>query len=263
MVDYAGVTRCVYKVGVYNLIKRIKKRIRSYEESNLILYCLIFRLWERPYYLGVDFLICYLYSLFISYKLFGVSFVPKVFFKSTVFRVVIKKSKDCIITSKTKIPFVFESFNYGVERTVFVFSKNSKVNIDNSFYIGNGCIINVGENSKLSLSGSKCNRLSGITSDSKIICCDDIKIGEGTIISWGCYITDSNNHKINGKLVNKPVSIGGNVWISEGCTIAPGAVIKEGTIVGAKSYVNGDFPSNVLLVGCPAVIKKANISWQR
>lgn len=245
------------------MIDNIKNKVKTYVNNNVIFYGLLVRLWKRPYLLGVDFLFCYIYSTFISFKIFGFSFIPKVFFSKDLFRVIVRKGKHCKIVTGNEIPIIFESFNHGVDRTILVFASDSKIHIENSFYIGNGCIITVSKNALLKLLGSDDLKISGITSNSKIICNKNIEIGKSTIISWNCYITDSTNHKINGQLLNHSVYIGNKVWISEGCTIAPNTYLDDGIIVGAKSYVNNKFKKNVLIAGCPARIKKENISWER
>ncbi|MFY4744092.1 hypothetical protein ACOTVX_11480, partial [Aliarcobacter butzleri] len=59
------------------------------------------------------------------------------------------------------------------------------------------------------------------------------------------------------------VDIGKRVWLSEGFTISYGTIIGEGFIVGSKSFLNGSYDSNALIVGTPAKIKIYNIIWVR
>ncbi|WP_191117804.1 acyltransferase [Vibrio campbellii] len=213
--------------------------------------------------LGIDFVICYIYSSYISYRLFGITLFPKVFFSSSLFRVVVTKSKNNTVISNVEVPIIFESFVNGVDRTVFNIGSNSILEINNRINIGNGCSISLAEKSKLTLCGELDGQVSGITSNTIIICKKKIHIGRGCIISWGCYITDTSNHYINGYRHDESVFIGDKVWISEGCTVAPGASIGDGSIVGAKSYVKGTFTPKTLIAGCPAKIKKWNIDWSR
>ena len=245
------------------MIYDLKARLNIYKKSNFILFCFFRRVRRKPYLFGADFAVCYIYSALLSYKIFGFSFIPKVFFSSDLFKVVIDKSKGCRVSSTSKLAIVFESFHHGVERTVFTIGKNSQLQICNAIHIGNGCTISLSDNAVLTLRGELNNQSSGITCQTKILCSNNIHVGGGCIISWGCYITDTNNHYINGVIVNKPVYIDDNVWISEGCTIAPGSFIGQGSIIGSKSFVKGEFPQNSLVVGCPAKIKKSNINWQR
>lgn len=245
------------------MIKFLKNNIENRRNSNPILYFYARRLWQKPYLFGLDFVFCYLYSSYLSYKLFGLTLFPKVFFSSDVFRVVIIKSAKSRVHTNAKMPIIFESFIHGVDRTVLTLANDSDFFINNTFHIGNGCAFSVAPGAKLTLVGEKNSCTSGVTCQSKILCSENIHIGGGSIISWNTYITDSNNHLINGALLNKPVYIGDHVWISEGCTISPGSLIGSGSIVGAKSFVNDEFQANTLIVGCPAITKKTDVFWAR
>ena len=48
-----------------------------------------------------------------------------------------------------------------------------------------------------------------------------------------------------------PIKIGNNCWIGADVTILPGVTIGDNTIIGAKSCVTKDIPSNVVAVGNP------------
>ena len=48
-----------------------------------------------------------------------------------------------------------------------------------------------------------------------------------------------------------PINIGNNCWIGADVTILPGVTIGDNTIIGAKSCVTKDIPSNVVAVGNP------------
>lgn len=245
------------------MIKLLKNKIENRKSSHPMLYFYSKRLWRKPYFFGLDFLFCYLYSSYLSYKLFGLTLFPKVFFSSDIFRVVIIKSAKSRVHTNAKMPIIFESFLHGVDRTVLTLANDSDFVINNTFHIGNGCTFSLATGAKLTLVGEKNSCTSGVTCQSKVLCSENIHIGGGSIISWNTYITDSNNHLINGVLLNKPVYIGDHVWISEGCTIAPGSMIGSGSIVGAKSFVNDEFQANTLIVGCPAITKKTDIFWAR
>lgn len=53
-----------------------------------------------------------------------------------------------------------------------------------------------------------------------------------------------------------PIQIGKNVWIGRGVYIGPGTRIGDGCVIGANSVVHGTFPSNVLIAGAPATVKR-------
>lgn len=48
-----------------------------------------------------------------------------------------------------------------------------------------------------------------------------------------------------------PITIGNNVWICGGVTIAPGVTIGDNSIIAAGSVVVGDIPANVIAGGNP------------
>jgi len=107
----------------------------------------------------------------------------------------------------------------------------------------------------------------------------DNEIGYGVIITSGCVLT--NSIKIdNGVLINLNTTIGhdvtigefvelcpnvnisgncrihNNVFIGTSAVVLPGLTIGENSIVAAGSVVTKDVPSNVMVAGIPAIIKK-------
>ena len=54
----------------------------------------------------------------------------------------------------------------------------------------------------------------------------------------------------------KDILVGDGAWIGFGASILPGVKIGNGAIVAAGSVVVTDVPSNTLVAGCPAVIKR-------
>ena len=84
---------------------------------------------------------------------------------------------------------------------------------------------------------------------------DEIKIGQHCVISQKTYIcTASHNIKdITFKLVTKPVLIGNGVWIATDCFISPGVKIGANTVIGARSSVFKDMPSQQVCWGNPCI----------
>ena len=83
-----------------------------------------------------------------------------------------------------------------------------------------------------------------------------IVIGSNTMLAAGCYISDADWHDIIDRTqtigTTKPVSIGNNVWLGDGVTVCKGVSIGDNTVVGTRSVVTGDLPSNVIAAGNPA-----------
>jgi acetyltransferase-like isoleucine patch superfamily enzyme len=89
-------------------------------------------------------------------------------------------------------------------------------------------------------------------------CGDDVTIGRNTLIAAFCYV-QSSNHGINkGELIKNQkhtygkIKIGEDVWIGGHVNILAGVSIGDGAVIGAKSVVTKDIPSNAIAVGVPA-----------
>lgn len=243
------------------MINYIKSFSKDYSSKGYWLYIAFFYLKNYHLIFLPVFCVMVVYSYVLSIKIFGFSLVPRVCFSNGIYRVKIKKSKKSSISIEEGM-LIFEKWRSG-NCTAIVLGRNAKINIKNSFIIGDNCKIELSENAELNIKGAAGKRLSGITSDTIILCSKEISLGAGSILSWNCYISDSSQHCFNGVLKVVPVAIGDNVWISEGVTCAPGSIIGNGSIVGAKSYVNTRIPENSFAAGCPAVLKKTNVSWSR
>ena len=91
-----------------------------------------------------------------------------------------------------------------------------------------------------------------------------LEIGQGTLISPFCYITDYD-HIVKDTIKpilqqgynTKPIKIGKHVWVGARCIILKGVTIGDNTIIGAGSVVTRDIGESSIAVGAPAkVIKK-------
>lgn len=127
-----------------------------------------------------------------------------------------------------------------------------------------------------------------IANGTKLICVDNITVGDDVLISWDCTIYDNDSHSVKFELrkndvlhmikslentgelnsnkewkdvLSKPIVIKDKAWIGFGVTILKGVTIGEGSIVGARSVVTKDVPSYCVVAGNPArVVKKINKS---
>lgn len=126
-----------------------------------------------------------------------------------------------------------------------------------------GTYVYVAEGSTLSL-GTKGTF---IGSDTKIICRDQITIGDCVEITWECQIYDTSFHYIKqeGKDVEpltKPIIINDYAWIGNRSTISKGCILPSHTIVASGSLCNKDyseFGQNCLFAGTPAKCKATDI----
>lgn len=106
-----------------------------------------------------------------------------------------------------------------------------------------------------------------------IDCVQSIAIADDVLISYGCVISDSDNHSVrysirkkdladwrNGNghdwdtTITKPVIICKGVWIGTNTIILKGVTIGEGAVIGAGSVVTKDVPPYTVVAGNPAKV---------
>lgn len=81
-----------------------------------------------------------------------------------------------------------------------------------------------------------------------------ITIGKNTVISQNSYLcAGSHDYKSESfDIIAKPINIGNKVWIAADVFIAPNVTIKDGAVVGSRSNVTKNLPSNMVCIGNPA-----------
>ena len=87
----------------------------------------------------------------------------------------------------------------------------------------------------------------------------EILIGSNTVISQRSYIcTGSHDYKkIDFPIYAEKIVISDGCWLATDVFVAPGKIIKQGAIVGARSSVFNDLDGNSIYAGSPAkFIKK-------
>lgn len=96
----------------------------------------------------------------------------------------------------------------------------------------------------------------------------NIYIGDGCLFSNNIEIHTSDYHSIlscnSFERINpaKDICLEERVWVGLRSIILKGTHISSDTVIGAGSVVTGNFKeNNVVIVGCPANIKKRNIKW--
>jgi acetyltransferase-like isoleucine patch superfamily enzyme len=106
----------------------------------------------------------------------------------------------------------------------------------------------------------------------RIICDQEIEIGDYALVSWNVVLMDSYRvpidpterrselervpgramRYIDAEVAARPIRIGKNVWIGFESCVLPGVTIGEGSIVGARSVVVEDVPPYTIVAGNPA-----------
>lgn len=85
-----------------------------------------------------------------------------------------------------------------------------------------------------------------------------VTIGNDTMIAAQCYIIDTDHGTKSCELIRnqkntvESVTIGNDCWLAANVTVIKGSKIGDGAVVGAKSLVRGEIPSNSINVGIPA-----------
>jgi len=82
----------------------------------------------------------------------------------------------------------------------------------------------------------------------------EIEIGSNTVISQRSYIcTGSHHYNSDGfEIYSKKITIGNKCWLATDVYVAPNVTIGDFTVVGARSSVFKDLPSNMVCKGNPA-----------
>jgi len=82
----------------------------------------------------------------------------------------------------------------------------------------------------------------------------EIDIGNNTVISQRSYIC-TGTHDYNSedfRIYAEKITIGSKCWLATDVYVAPSVTIGDNTVVGAKSSVFKDLPSNKVCLGSPA-----------
>ncbi|GAL62281.1 colanic acid biosynthesis acetyltransferase WcaF [Algibacter lectus] len=90
----------------------------------------------------------------------------------------------------------------------------------------------------------------------------EIEIGNNTVISQRSYIcTGSHDYsKVDFPIYSEKIFIEDGCWLATDVFVAPGKIIKQGTVVGARSSVFNDLDSFSVYAGSPAkLIRKRGI----
>ena len=102
---------------------------------------------------------------------------------------------------------------------------------------------------------------SWIGDDVNLYTLGEIDIGNNVVISQRSYLcTGSHDYlQTNFPIYQKPIKIHDQVWIATDVFIAPGVIIEEGSLIGARSSVFKNIPSNKICTGSPVKIIRVRI----
>jgi acetyltransferase-like isoleucine patch superfamily enzyme len=124
----------------------------------------------------------------------------------------------------------------------------------------------IGPGSVVNIDGHFCMGDSFINSHSRVMCSDEIVIGNDVSIAWNFEILDDDRHQIviDGKRPKQtePIEIQDEVWIGHDVSVHKGVTIHEGSVVASNSVVLSDVPPNTLVAGSPAKVVRENVSWE-
>ncbi len=116
-----------------------------------------------------------------------------------------------------------------------IYSPGPSISIGDHSFIGSGCEFNIS---------------SGII------------IGDHCLIASGCRFIDHNHGTDPGTLMRlqkgsaAAIAIASDVWIGANAVILPGVTIGQGAIIAAGAVVTRPVPSNAIVAGVPATVRK-------
>lgn len=104
-----------------------------------------------------------------------------------------------------------------------------------------------------------------INGHSRILCGDEISIGDGVAMAWNIELLDDDRHAISvdGRRTNQsaPIRIEDDVWVGHDVSIHKGVTIHEGGVVASDSVVTSNVPPNTLVAGTPAEVVREDVEW--
>jgi acetyltransferase-like isoleucine patch superfamily enzyme len=144
-----------------------------------------------------------------------------------------------------------------------IFEIKGKIEFQGNARIGCGSIIYVWETGYLTIGKEFRN-----SSKTTILCVKNIVFGNNCLLSWDILIMDTDFHNIrndNNQIINNAndIIIGNDVWICCRSLILKGAMIKDGSVIGANTTVSKKLENmNSIYVGNPPKCIKQNIKWE-
>lgn len=171
---------------------------------------------------------------------------------------IIELQKGAILELHGPLIIGYKKVRKSHEETRVLLETNAKMVVEERFNLMYGSDVEVFKNAELYIGNC------GTNYHCTIICGKKIELRGRVSLGRDVNIRDTNAHIIamDGYKVLRPVIIENHTWLCSGATICPGVKIKEGSIVGACSYVIQNVPAHSLVSGHPAKIVANNIAWK-
>ena len=92
-----------------------------------------------------------------------------------------------------------------------------------------------------------------------------VGVGDYSMIAANCYLIGTAPYRRDrtdipmmeqGLEPGRGVVIERDVWLGAGVTVADGALIREGSVIGAHSFVRGEIPAYSIAAGQPATVRR-------
>ena len=144
-----------------------------------------------------------------------------------------------------------------------ILAQDSKLVINGFAVIAEGTVLRCDKGAVIEIGkGFVCNKNCLFRTASRLT------FGEGCYVGWNTQINTVDGHPIlydgQRSVMEAPVEIGNNVWITSNVIIGKGVRIADGCVVAQGAVVNKSFEEpNCLIGGVPAVIKKKNVKWEK
>jgi acetyltransferase-like isoleucine patch superfamily enzyme len=202
------------------------------------------------------------YTIYLTKVATGSFYPIRFIYKGPFIPVKIRRANTGKIIIEDKV--ILESWGNGIDLISIMVGENAKLRIGGEFVLGQGTKLFASAGATLNINGRLNLTASGITCHSTIMAEKSVEIGYDCIISWGCFLSDSNWHDLSGSERTRQVNIGDRVWIAHDVSVMPDAKIGDGCVVGAKSLVTGkEYLPSSLLAGIPARVIRKNVTWSR
>ena len=146
-----------------------------------------------------------------------------------------------------------------LETRIYV-GENAILEFGGNLSIGYGSCLEVHENARIFF-----KRNSGCNTCCTFVSQEYIEVGEDAKLGRHVTIRDNNgNHYMNrdGYRNTRPVVVGDKVWLTESCTLMPGAKVGQGAIIGAYAVVYSFIKPYSLATGNPAQVVDEDVLWK-